>query len=151
MPKTRRLRSFLTSISQATLNKERERETRAVYLCVDIAKTRGVPCTVQYIRRYRSQNVVRTTSNTRRVGTANYFRRNHAGKRQLLFTVNRYCVPQTTTIYMSRMFLRIITVRTRARMHWILSEKMHKRNINNDNSNNRIRQISNLKRKVLTE
>lgn len=58
--------------------------------------------------------------------TANYFRRNHAGNGQLLFTVNRYCIPQTTNIYTSRTFLRNIIVRTRTRMHCILSEKIQK-------------------------
>lgn len=58
--------------------------------------------------------------------TASYFRRNHAGNGQLLFTVNRYCIPQTTNIYTSRTFLRNIIVRTRIRMHCILSEKIQK-------------------------
>lgn len=87
-----------TSISQATTlkrAKERERDTPAVYLRVDIAKTRGTV----YIRRYRSQDVVATASNTRESGIARYFRRNHAGNGQLLFTVNRYYVPETTNIY----------------------------------------------------
>lgn len=53
----------------------KKRETRAVYLRVDIAKTRGALCI--HISRYRSQDVVRAASNTRESGIARYFRRNH--------------------------------------------------------------------------